>query len=44
VTTNNVVAAIRDKIDISVPFKTTTKEDDVLNIKRALEAHPEVAE
>jgi len=42
-TTSEVVTSIRDKIDISVSFKTTAKEDAVLNVKRALEAHPEVA-
>jgi len=44
VTTNKIVVSIRDKIDMNVSFKTTTKEDDVLNVKRALEAYPEVTE
>ncbi|PIT92237.1 MAG: hypothetical protein COU08_03610 [Candidatus Harrisonbacteria bacterium CG10_big_fil_rev_8_21_14_0_10_42_17] len=34
---NAAVASIQDKIDISVTFKTTTSEDDILSLERSLE-------
>lgn len=40
--TSSALAAVRDKIDISVYFKTTTAEDDVLRVKRSLEGLAEV--
>lgn len=42
VITDRAVASIQDKIDISVYFKTTTSEDDILNIKHSLESLAEV--
>lgn len=40
--TASALAAVRDKIDISVYFKTSTAEDDVLRVKRSLEGLAEV--
>lgn len=40
--TREAVASVRDKIDISVYFKTNAPEDDILNLERAVEALPEV--
>ena len=42
VVADSAVASIQDKIDISVYFKTTTSEDDILNIKQSLESLSEV--
>lgn len=42
VTTKAAIDSIQDKIDISVYFKNTTPEDQILNIKSSLEALPEV--
>ncbi|MEK9172960.1 MAG: permease-like cell division protein FtsX [Patescibacteria group bacterium] len=42
VVTDAAVASVQDKIDISVYFKTSTSEDQVLSIKQVLEALPEV--
>lgn len=42
--TNQAVASIQDKIDISVYFKTNTPEDEILNIKQSLESLSEVKE
>lgn len=36
------LASVRDKIDISVFFKTNAPEDEILKIKRSLESLPEV--
>lgn len=40
--TESALTAVRDKIDISVYFKTSTAEDDVLRVKRSLEGLSEV--
>jgi len=42
VLTNNALLILRDKIDISVYFQSTVKEDDILNLKRSLESLKEV--
>ena len=42
--TSKAIELIQDKIDISVYFKNTTSEDDILNIKQSLETLPEVKE
>ncbi len=42
VLTDTALAALQDKIDISVYFKTAASEDDILNAKNALESLPEV--
>ena len=42
VTTKTIIASVQDKIDISVFFKGSTAEDDVLRIKSTLESLPEV--
>ncbi|MFA7201930.1 MAG: permease-like cell division protein FtsX [Candidatus Paceibacterota bacterium] len=42
VTTQTVIGSVQDKIDISVFFKGSTAEDDVLRIKSTLESLPEV--
>jgi len=44
VMTSKAIELIQDKIDISVYFKNTTSEDDILNIKQSLETLPEVKE
>src|SRR3989344_5181708 len=36
------LASVRDKIDISVYFKTNTPEDEILKIQRSLQSLPEV--
>ncbi len=40
--TKQAVASIQDKIDISVYFKSTAPEDEILNIKHSLESLAEV--
>lgn len=40
--TREAVASVRNKIDISVYFKTNAPEDDILNLERAVEALPQV--
>ncbi|MCL5012237.1 MAG: ABC transporter permease [Patescibacteria group bacterium] len=40
--TSTIISSIQDKIDISVYFKSSTAEDDVLRIKSTLESLPEV--
>jgi len=40
--TGAMINVIKDKIDISVYFKTDAAEDQILNIKQSLEALPEV--
>lgn len=42
VITKEAIDLIQNKIDISVYFKTTTPEDEILNIKQSLETLPEV--
>ena len=42
VLTNNALNLLRDKIDISIYFQTSVAEDEVLNLKRALESLSEV--
>lgn len=42
VITNKAIELVQDKIDISVYFKQTTSEDDILNIKQSLESLNEV--
>jgi cell division transport system permease protein len=42
VTTKTIITSVQDKIDISVFFKSSTAEDDVLRIKSTLESLPEV--
>jgi cell division transport system permease protein len=44
VTTEKGVEAVKNKVDISVYFKSNIAEDDVLNIKRILENFDEVRE
>lgn len=43
VTTDQAVASIQDKIDISVYFKSNTPEDEILNVKQSLETLSEVS-
>lgn len=38
----NITETLRDKIDVSVYFKTTAPEDDILRVKRSLEGLLEV--
>jgi len=40
--TSSALSTVRDKIDISVYFKTSTAEDDILRVKRSLEGLTEV--
>lgn len=40
--TDSASASLRDKIDVSIYFKASTKEDDILKAERALESLPEV--
>ena len=40
--TGEAISSVKDKIDISVYFKTTTAEDDVLSIQKVVESLPEV--
>jgi cell division transport system permease protein len=40
---NNSLAALRNKVDISVTFVTSANEQDILNIRHALESLPEVS-
>ena len=42
VITDEAITSVQDKIDISVYFKTTTGEDDILSIKQSLESLPAV--
>ncbi|MGC8776225.1 MAG: cell division protein FtsX [Minisyncoccia bacterium] len=42
VMTNKAIELVQDKIDISVYFKSTTPEDEILNIKQSLESLPEI--
>ena len=42
VVTDQAIASIQDKIDISVYFKTNTSEDQILNIKKSVESLSEV--
>lgn len=42
VTTDRAIESIQDKIDISVYFKTTAPEDQILAIKNSIESLPEV--
>lgn len=42
VTTTTIIGSIQDKIDISLFFKGTTSEDEMLRIKSTLETLPEV--
>jgi len=42
VVTNRAIVSVQDKIDISVYFKTTVSEDEILNIKDSLESLSEV--
>ena len=42
VLTQNTLALLRDKIDISVYFQTKTAEDDILKVKKSLESLAEV--
>lgn len=42
VTTKAAIDSIQDKIDISVYFRNTTSEDQILSIKSSLEGLPEV--
>jgi cell division transport system permease protein len=44
VVADKAAASIQDKIDISVYFKTTTPEDQVLNIKQSLQSLSQVKE
>lgn len=39
---DQAIASVRDKIDISVYFKTTAPEDEILKIQRSLESLPDV--
>lgn len=43
-TTERAVTTIQDKIDISVYFKNSAPEDEVLNVKQSLESLPQVKE
>jgi len=43
VATNAAVSSVQDKIDISVYFKTTTPEDQILSIRDSAQNLPEVA-
>lgn len=43
-TTDRAVVSIQDKIDISVYFKNSTPEDEILNVKQSLESLPQVKE
>ncbi len=40
--TGEAISSVKDKIDISVYFKTTTAEDNVLSIQKVVESLPEV--
>lgn len=40
--TGEAISSVKDKIDISVYFKTTTAEDSVLSIQKVVESLPEV--
>lgn len=40
--TNKAIEFVQEKIDISIYFKPTTPEDEILNIKQSLESLPEV--
>lgn len=42
VVTKTIIESIENKIDISVYFKSTTSEDDILRIKSTLQSLPEV--
>ena len=42
VLTNNAIEILKDKIDISVYFKSSVVEDDILKIKRSVESLTEV--
>lgn len=42
VLTNDTINLLKEKIDISVYFKNTTKEDDILKIKRSIESLSEI--
>ncbi len=42
VITGAAVNSVQSKIDVSVYFKTSTAEDEILNVKQALESLPEV--
>ena len=42
VLTTDAINLLKEKIDISVYFKTTTSEDDILKIKRSLESLAEI--
>lgn len=44
VVAERAVGSIQDKIDISVYFKTTTPEDQILHLKESLQSLPEVKE
>lgn len=44
VATSSMISFLKDKIDISVYFKTNTPEDQILKIKEALKSLPEVKE
>ena len=41
---NSVLLSLESKIDITVYFKTDAAEEDILQIKKEIEAHPEVKE
>ncbi|MEK7515044.1 MAG: permease-like cell division protein FtsX [Patescibacteria group bacterium] len=43
VVANSITQSIEDKVDVSVYFKTTTAEEDILKIKTDIEALPAVA-
>jgi len=40
--TDTAITSLKDKIDISVYFKTSVNEDDILNLKKSLESLKEV--
>ncbi len=44
ISTKTIITSIQDKIDISVFFKNSTAEDEILRIKSTLETLPEVKE
>lgn len=44
VVTESAITSIQNKIDISVYFKTSVPEDEILNVKRSLESLAEVKE